>query len=207
MPRPVGGRDYPRNQPEFNRFFPTERSCLLYLAHLRWPNGFECPACGHDRYWLRSDNLFLCTKCRRKTSATAGTIFDKTRYGLDVWFAAIWHVVSQKYGASALGLQRVLGFGSYETAWGWLHKLRRAMVVPGRDKLKGDVEVDETYFGGVKRGGAGGRGAPGKTMVVLAVEVWNQGAGRVRMRRIKKADKPTLHSFIQDNIEPGSTVI
>src|SRR4051812_44293845 len=103
--RPVGGRDYPRNQPEFNEFFPTERSCRLYLAHLRWPNGFECRVCGHDRYGLRNDGLYLGCQCRRKTSPTAGTIIEGSRLGLQAWFAAMWHVTSQKYGASALGLQ------------------------------------------------------------------------------------------------------
>lgn len=151
--RPKGGRDYPRSEIEFHSFFPDDEACAEYLAAVRWPKGFQCPSCLSDEYWLTGDKLYKCVACRRETSATAGTIFDKTRYGLKVWFLAIWHVVSQKYGASALGMQRALGFGSYETAWAWLHKLRRAMVVPDRDKLRGKVEVDETYFGGVKRGG------------------------------------------------------
>ncbi|HEX7071237.1 MAG TPA: IS1595 family transposase, partial [Rhodothermales bacterium] len=207
MSRPVGGRDYPRNQPEFNEFFPTERACLRYLAFVRWRDGFVCPACGHDECWKRSDGLYLCCKCRRKTSPTAGTIFDKTRFGLQTWFAAAWHITTQKYGASALGLQRVLGLGSYETAWAWQHKYRRAMVNPGRKKLSGKVEVDETFFGGVKSGGAAGRGAPGKTMVVVAIEDWGQRSGRVRMARIPNATRPVLHGFILDNVEIGTTVI
>lgn len=205
--RPVGGRDYPRNEMEFHSFFPDDRACAEYLAAMRWPDGFRCPSCLSGEYWLTGDGLYKCCSCRRETSATAGTIFDKTRYGLKIWFLAIWHVVSQKNGASALGLQRVLGFGSYETAWAWLQKLRRAMVVPDRDKLSGVVEVDETYFGGVKSGGFAGRGAPGKTMVVVAVENYGDAAGRCRMQRIQTANKPTLHGFILDNIQTGSTII
>jgi hypothetical protein len=120
---PVGGVDYPRNWHEFLAFFSTEEQCLLYLARLRWPDGFRCRGCGHDRYWLRSDGRFLCCECRQKTSVTAGTLFEGTRIGLTSWFAAAWYVVNQTGGVSALGLQRVLGFGSYETAWAWLHKL------------------------------------------------------------------------------------
>lgn len=100
----VGGRDYPRNQEEFKGFFSTERACVLFLARLRWPHGFSCPACGHDRYWLRGDNLYLCCACRRKTSPTAGTVLDKTRLPLSKWLQAIWYVTEETGGVSALSL-------------------------------------------------------------------------------------------------------
>lgn len=135
---PVGGVDYPRNWHEFLSFFSSDEQCLASLSRLRWPDGFRCPSCERDEYWLRGDlrgdGRFLCCACRQKTSVTAGTLFAGTRLGLRTWFAAAWFVVNKTNRVSALGLQRVLGFGSYETAWAWLHKLRRAMV-PTSGKL------------------------------------------------------------------------
>ncbi len=136
---------------------------------------------------------------------TAGTILAGTRMPLVSWFAAVWYVVNQKNGVSALGLQRVLGLGSYQTAWAWLHKLRRAMVRPDRELLEGPVEVDETIIGGVKAGRRG-RGAPGKALVVIAVERRDGGPGRTRMRRIADASKDVLTEFVLDHVQRGSEV-
>ncbi len=136
---------------------------------------------------------------------TAGTIFHKSRLPLVSWFAAIWYVVNQKNGVSALGLQRVLGFGSYQTAWAWLHKLRRAMVLPGRELLTGAVEVDETHIGGLKPGSRGRR-ADGKALVAIAVECEDGGPGRTRMRRIPNASAEVLTDFVFDNVARGSEV-
>jgi transposase-like protein len=149
--------------------------------------------------------LFLCRKCKHQTSITAGTLFHKTHKPLRTWFLAIWFVTSQKYGASALGLKRVLGLGSYNTAWTWLHKLRRAMVRPGRDHLTRIVEVDESYIGGV---GAGvrGRGAKRKTIVAIATEVREHGPGRIRMSVIDDVSAMSLHEFVLHNVEPTSEV-
>jgi transposase-like protein len=124
---------------------------------------------------------------------------------LTIWFRAMWYVTSQKNGASALGLQRVLGLGSYRTAWSWLHKLRRAMVRPDRDRLAGWVEVDETYLGGLEEGAAG-RGVEDKALIVIAAQVDGKRIGRIRMRVIQDASAASLHPFIKDCIEPGSTV-
>lgn len=203
--RPVGGKDYPRNLAEFEAFFSTERDCLLYLARLRWPEGFRCRFCDHDRYWWRDDGL-LCCACRRKTSIAAGTLFDKSQLGLRKWFSVIWYVVNQTGGVSALGLQRVLGFGSYQTAWAWLHKLRRAME-PTSGNLRGEVEVDELFVGGVEAG-VTGRETKTKSKVIVAVERRGprMSAGRVRMRRIERFDGATL-VFIEEVVEPGSTVV
>ena len=130
------------------------------------------PNCGYSakKPYLMGRGLFLCRNCKRQTSVTAGTLFHRTHKPLRTWFLAMWFVTSQKYGASALGLKRVLGHGSYNTAWTWLHKLRRAMVRPGRDRLTGAVEVDETYAGGVGSK-IRGRGAKHKTIVAVAAEV------------------------------------
>jgi len=124
---------------------------------------------------------------------------------LRMWFRAIWYITSQKNGASAMSIQRILGLGSYMTAWTWLHKLRRAMVRPGRDRLQGTVEVDETYWGGEEEGVIG-RLTEDKALIVIAAEEDGEGIGRIRMRRISDLTKASLHGFIGESIEPGSTV-
>jgi len=124
---------------------------------------------------------------------------------LRLWCRALWHVTSQKNGASALGLQRVLGLGSYQTAWTVLHKLRRAMVRPGRDKLSGRVEVDETQVGGVMLGRKG-RGIPSKSLVVIAAQEDGKRIGRIRMARIADGSAEHLRRFIQGAIVQGSCV-
>lgn len=151
------------------------------------------------------DGLWLCRGCRRQVSVTAGTIFHRTRLPLTLWFRAIWYVTSQKNGTSAMGVQRVLGLGSYRTAWTWLHKLRRAMVRPGRDRLSGVVEVDESFVGG-EEPGREGRGAVKKTLVAIAAEDRGRGTGRIRMACIPDASKPSLHGFVERAIESGSVI-
>ena len=204
---PVAGVDYPRNYHELLGWFPDDAACLRYLERLRWGDGFVCRFCGvvDGQYWRMGDGLRRCAACRRETSVTAGTILAGTRMPLVSWFAAVWYVVNQKNGVSALGLQRVLGFGSYQTAWAWLHKLRRAMVRPDRELLGGVVEVDETVVGGVKPGG-GRRNLDGKALVVIAVECDDDGPGRTRMRRIPNASADVLTEFVLDNVAPGSEV-
>jgi transposase-like protein len=140
-----------------------------------------------------------------QTSPTAGTIFDGTRKPLRCWFQAIWYVTSQKFGGSAKGLQRVLGMGSYQTAWAWLHKLRRAMVRPGRDRLSGIIEVDETYVGGAEPG-VDGRETETKSIVVVAAQEEGGRIGRIRLRRIPDASASSLLPFVSDSIEPGAIV-
>ena len=161
--------DYPRNLTEFEARFATEEACRDYLFQMRWPEGFRCPRCEHDQAWPVRKVLWQCARCGRQASVTAGTIFQDSRKPLTLWFRAMWWVTSQKNGASALGLQRVLGLGSYKTAWSWLHKLRRAMVRPGRDRLGGRVEVDETYLGGVEEG-VRGRQTEAKALIAVAAE-------------------------------------
>jgi transposase-like protein len=197
--------DYPKTLSELERRFSTEKACREYLYQLRWPNGYRCPRCGHEKSWSLSDGLLGCASCGYKTSITAGTIFERTRKPLVLWFRVIWWVTSQKNGASAKGLQRALGFGSYETSWTWLHKLRRAMVRPNRDRLAGTVEVDETYIGGEKPGKRG-RGAAGKTLVAIAVELNGKRLGRIRLRRIADASAKSLKENILYAAEPGSHI-
>lgn len=198
--------DYPRNLLEFEDRFATDQGCLEYLIQIRWPNGFRCPACQHAEAWHNCRGLFECRNCGRQSSVTSGTILHQTRKPLKLWFRAMWHIANQKYGANALGLQRTLGLGSYNTAWQWLHKLRRAMVRPVRDKLTGVVEVDETYIGG-KRSGKRGRGAEGKALVAIAVEdKGEEGIGRIRLKHIEDASGDSLEKFIEEMVEPGATI-
>ena len=201
--RPVAGVDYPRTFQEMEQWFRDEAACRDYIRRLRWPDGFSCPHCGvSGEPWMMSDELLRCRSCRGRTSLTAGTIFEGTRKPLRTWFMAMWFVTSQKNGVSALGLQRVLGLGSYETAWTWLHKLRRAMVRPGRDRLNGIVEVDETYVGRAEKG-KWGREIESKAIVALAVEEDGKGVGRIRLRRVKDVSADSLLPFVQGAVVRG----
>ena len=207
---PVGGVDYPRTYQEFRAWFPDDASCAEYLARLRWPEGFRCPVCGGDRAWQTSTQHWKCVGCGRKTSVTAGTIFHRTRTPLSTWFAAVWLVTSQKNGASAQNLHDMLGLGSYETAWAWLHKLRRAMVRPDRELLAGVVEVDESFVGGRATGRQGA--STDKVPVMIAVE--NAGTqvnrklllGRVRLAVADAPGSKQLVEFARTTVAPGSLI-
>jgi transposase-like protein/predicted RNA-binding Zn-ribbon protein involved in translation (DUF1610 family) len=196
---------YPKTLEEFEQEFSTEEDCRDYLFSLRWPHGFVCPKCGNDKYWRVRTVLLECTKCHHQVSIVAGTIFQNTRKPLVMWFRAIWWVTAQKNGASALGLQKILGLGSYQTAWTWLHKLRTAMIRPGRDDLSGCVEVDETYIGGAKAGKKG-RGSENKILVAVAVEMKDNRIGRIRLAIVDDASSSSLHGFVQDCVQKGSTI-
>lgn len=197
--------DYPKTLLELEQRFGIEDACRQHLTQLRWPNGFICPFCQGKVGWPDRRHRWTCQHCRRQSTVTAGTIFQGTHLPLQLWFRAVWMVASQKNGASALGMQRVLGLGSYETAWSWLHKLRRAMVRPGRDRLTGIVEVDETFIGGVTPGSEG-RDGEGKALVVIAAEEEGHGIGRIRLHRVDDASAANLHDFIQQAVNPGSTI-
>jgi len=198
--------DYPRTLVELERRFSDDAACREYIFSLRWPEGFRCPGCQGQRAWAISRGLWLCNGCRRQVSVLAGTVFQDTHLPLTVWFRAMWYITSQKNGMSSLGLQRVLGLGSYRTAWLILHKLRQAMVRPSRDRLRGVVEVDEAYWGGTEAKGAVGRLTYKKTLIAVAAEEDGKGIGRIRMARIPDFDRATLHGFIRSSVEPGSTV-
>lgn len=176
---PQAGVDYPETFGQFTSWFSSESACRDYLANLRWPGGFICPRCGSTSSWRTGSGLFMCVSCKKQTSVTAGTLFDKTRTPLSTWFAAAWFITSQKNGVSALGLQRVLGLKSYETAWVWMHKFRRAMV-PGDQLLSGTVELDETFVGGVTPMRPG-RGSDKVGVMVAAEMVSTHKLGRIRL--------------------------
>lgn len=196
--------DYPRTILELEQRFSTDEACRNYLHLLRWPHGFVCPRCQGREAWNASRGRLLCRACRHQTSVTAGTIFQDTRKPLTLWFRAIWLITSQKNGASAASVQQVLGLQSYQTAWTWLHKLRRAMVRPNREKLKGVVETDETFVGGEDP--KGGAWIEQKALVVIAAEEDGAGIGRIRMATVPRATRVHLHRFVQQTIETGSVI-
>lgn len=205
---PRAGVHYPGSMGEFHAWFMTDADCLDYLEWLRWPVDFVCPSCGHTEGWRLGDGRFMCPSCSERTSVTAGTIFDRTRTPLTVWFMACWLFATGKDGISALSLKRTLEIGSYQTAWAMLHRLRSVLVRPERERLEGVVEVDETFIGGLEPGLAGGRARGKKILTGIAVELREpKGLGRCRMQPLADASAESLHPFIEASVEPGTKVI
>jgi transposase-like protein len=214
---PVAGRDYPRTWDQFLDWFPDEEACRRYLEDIRWRDGFMCSSCGEiGEAFHGSRGRWICRHCRHQCSVTAGTIFDKTRTPLRNWLAAVWYVVNQKQGVNALGLQRVLGLGSYQTAWAMLHRLRRAMIRPGRERLHGVVEVDECFIGRFPPNSSRDTKKKQKlteqrkakcSIVMIAVEIKQpKGFGRIRLQRVTNKSEKAVLPFVFDVIEPGSLV-
>ncbi len=191
---------------DFMERFSTEEACRQYLFDVRWSDGFKCPHCAHDGFWKLGRGILKCKKCLRDISLTAGTVFHNKHLPLRLWFQAVWLVVSQKNGVSALGLSRSLGIKNQKTGWNLLRIIRRGMVRSGRELLSGLVEVDEVFLGGVKPGKRG-RGASGKVLILVAVEDKEKaGIGRIRMEIIPDASAVTLKIAIAKMVEPGSTI-
>jgi transposase-like protein len=204
-------RDLPRDLPTFLRRFGSDAKCRAYLVGQRWPVGFRCAGCGHERAYSHKKRLIEeCVACGKQHSILAGTIFEQTKSSLAKWFLAIYLVTSSKGGISAMELKRQMGFGSYQTAWSWLHKIRRAMVRPERQPLIDRVEADETLVGG-PRPGRPGRGAKGKTVVVGAVEARPAKAkgrrlGRLRLAVLPDASAESLLGFLAANLAKPAAV-
>jgi transposase-like protein len=195
---PIAGRDYPRDRREFETWFAEERACRAYLARLRWGTGFVCPTCGAGRAWHTARETARCVGCGRQCSVTAGTLFAGTRQPLRAWFEACWQL-AEPAGLSARSLQAILGLGSYQTAWAWLHKLRRGMAEPDGPPLRGLVEVDDTFLWGVEAG-------PLTPRIGLAVEVASDDTGQLRLARLPYLDPPALGWFVTAVIAPEATV-
>lgn len=207
MAQPRAGIHYPRSLGEFQAWFRSDIDCLDYLEWLRWPDGWTCRQCGHREGWRLGDRRIMCPACGFRTTVTAGTIFDKTRTPLTVWFAVCWQF-STTNGVSAASVKRILEIGSYQTAWAMLHRLRSVLVRPGRDRLTGLVEVDETFIGGEESGVQRGRLRDKKSLVAVAVELKEgRGYGRCRMGVIEDSSAASLHRFLTDHVEPGATII
>lgn len=173
---------FPKTLQEFQAAFPDEDSCWRALRRARWPKGYVCPRCGGRRSsWIATRALEQCARCRYQCSVTAGTVLHRTRVPLQTWFWAIFFLARHKKGISALQLQRDTGLGSYQTAWTLLHKLRSALRPRAEDRLRGLVELDESYVGGPERGRRGGREVLHKSIVAGAVEQRAHTAGRARL--------------------------
>ena len=200
--------DFPSTLPEFDRRFGGEVACWHYLRRLKWPHGFRCAAAGcrgRRSYFVIERGVDECATCGRQTSVTAGTMFHRTRTPLKLWFRAIFEFVSRKHGCNAMDLRRLLGL-SYPTAWAWLHKIRDVMVREGRQKLEGEVEVDETYVGGAEAGVFGRDLGEKKVLVAGAVEFSDAGCGRARLRPVTSAAAADLQAFVGDVVKEGATV-
>ncbi len=188
---------YPKDLSDLMTRFFTEEACRTYIEKLRWPDGYICVKCGNHKSWKTKRGLSVCSTCQYQQSPLAGTIFQDSRIPLRIWFQAIWWLTSQKNGASAQTLQRVLGMSGHEPAWLMLHKLRVAMIRPSRNRLAGQVEVDEAYLGGEGN----------KQLVGVAVEIKGTGSGRMRMQKLKGRTSADVKNFVQQHVEPGSTII
>lgn len=198
--------EFPKNEVEFDRRFREEQACREYLFNLRWPEGFICAGCGHSFYWETSRGLYVCRDCEYQQSVTAGLIFHGTRKPLTAWFKALWWFSTCKSGVSAVALKELLGFGSYQTAWCWLQKLRTCTIFPNRTALTGKVEVDEFYLGG-ERSGKRGRGAEHKCKIAVAIERQGHKLGRLRMQVIDNCGGNELIPFVKNNVSAGSQVL
>jgi hypothetical protein len=193
---------------EFQERFASEEACRDYLFSCRWPDGFRCRRCGGAEVgeMHRRRLVWQCKGCGTQTSVTAGTVMHKTRTPLRLWFWAAYLVATHHPGISAVQLQRQLGLRRHETAWMMLHKLRRAMVAPGRELLKREVEVDEFFLGGYEGGLTGGRARGKKVLCGVAVEVRGRGSGRLRVAVLENASGKSLGAFVTTTTEPGAIV-
>lgn len=202
VPKP--GKNYPQTWSEFLEQFHSEDACLDYLERIRWPSGFVCPRCGvADDAYRATRSRLVCPDCQYQCSVTAGTIFGKARMPLRVWFAAARYITSQKHGVSALGMKRVLGLGSYQTAWAMLHRFRTAMVNPGLEKLHGTVEVDESFIAITDKEGKRKKetGWSSKVCVIIGIEkLQPKGVGRIRLQLSQHRNGPSPVSDSQSRL-------
>jgi transposase-like protein len=185
---------FPKTLAEFDERFPDEAACRSYLIELRWGGRVRCARCECDETWELRNGRFECKKCGHQTSVTAGTLLHRTRKPLRIWFRAMWEMAARKGGINACELQRLMGFGSYGTAWNWLHKLRRAMAGRSCSRLDGFVVIDESYLGG--KGEVRGRGTS-KALVLVAAE---ENGGRIRIEPAEDASANSIGPFIKRNI-------
>jgi transposase-like protein/Zn ribbon nucleic-acid-binding protein len=189
-------RDFPKTATEFEARFATEEDCRAYWIEARWGGKPACARCSSTRVWSERDGfLFECADCGHQTSLTSGTLLEKTRKPFKMWFRAVFEISTRRTGISAKDLQRIMGFGSYKTAWSWLHKLRAAMVRHDREPLGPFVQMDEALVGG--------KGSPHKELVLVAAEA----DGRVRLAHAENNDEGALKSFADSQIAADGHVV
>jgi len=194
---------------EYQQLYGTEQQCYQTLSALRWPKGFVCPECGYNNGCLiRTRGVYECYRCGRQTSLTAGTIFHSTKTPLATWFLCIYLMTQSKNCISIMELSRQLGV-AYDTAWRMKHKLMQVMLERDSEKkLKGNIEMDDSYLGGERSGGKRGRGAQGKTPFVAAVEKNESGRPvRIKLTRLKGFRRKELERWSKHHLEPGSIVV
>ena len=188
-------RDFPKTAPAFEARFKTEEDCRAYWIEARWGGKPACARCASTRVWtIRNGTTFECAECGHQTSLTSGTVLEKTRKPLKMWFRAIFEISTRRTGISAKDLQRIMGFGSYETAWTWLHKLRSAMVRSDSEPLGPFVEMDEALVGG--------KGGPHKELVLAAAEK----GGPVRLAHAANNDAETCKHFADGEVASDAAV-
>jgi len=197
--------EFPKNEIEFDQRFLNETACYHYLFKMKWPQGFICVKFNYQYPWVSKKHIYICQRCQHQHSLTAGTIMDSSKKPITYWFKAMWWFTTRKSGINAVNLQELLGFGSYNTAWAWLQKLRRCTIRKERERLSGNVEVDEFFIGGQKSGKRG-RGSTGKTIVAVAVERKGEKLGRIRLKVIPNCSSDSLLTFINDTVLTDSTV-
>jgi len=189
-------RDFPKTATEFEKRFATEEDCRAYLIQARWGGEPACARCESRRVWtIRQGTTFECADCGHQTSLTSGTVLEKTRKPLKMWFRAIFEISARRTGISGKDLQRIMGFGSYETAWTWLHKLRSAMVRSDSEPMGPFVQTDEALVGG--------KGGPHKELVLVAAEA----NGRVRLAHVENNDAGTCERFVSGQIAADAHVV
>lgn len=189
-------REFPRTATEFDERFATEADCRAYWIKARWGDRPACARCASTRVWtIRKGTTFECAECGHQTSLTSGTVLEKTRKPLKMWFRAIFEISVRRTGISGKDFQRIMGFGSYETAWTWLHKLRSAMVRSKSEPLGPFVEMDEALVGG--------KGGPHKQLVLVAAER----CGRVRLAHAGNNDAETCKRFADGEVAAQAQVV
>lgn len=197
------------SEAQFDDLYGTEEKCRAVVFGWRWPSGFECPTCGGARHsMIKTRRLYQCTGCRRQTSLIAGTIFAATKASLRTWFRAMYHLTQSKGGISSIELGRRLGV-TQTTAWKIKHKLMQVMMERDAGKrLKGRIEMDDAYLGGARSGGKRGRGSPGKTPIVAAVETTPEGKPiRLKLRRVNGFRRSEIARLAKNGFDPGSSVV
>jgi len=191
---------------EWQQHFSDEKTCLQAIIKQRWPEGFCCPRCQHGKGWLlQTRHVFECADCHHHTSITAGTLFHNTKLPLVKWFWCIYWLSSDKGSISALRLTKLIGV-SWLTAQRMLRKFRIAMGDQNSlYKLTGTIELDDAFVGG-KRAGKRGRGAEGKTAILVACEHNDGKPGFVAMKAVRSINKESVQGFAKETIEPGQTL-
>lgn len=200
-------KKFPETLQEAIIYFSDKETCTTFMAQIRWADGVTCPMCeGKEVSYLSTRYLWKCKACKKQFSVKLGSIMEDSPIGLDKWLTAIWLIANAKNGISSYEIHRALGI-TQKSAWFLLHRIRLAMQTGTFEKMSGQVEVDETYIGGLarnmhrdKRGKLGGTGGSGKTAVMGLLER----NGKVRAKVINDAKRETLHGEVRQHVEAGA---